>query len=117
MYAKRSFYLGKVQESASRRHPPPLIDEYAEKLAISLCEGCRTDETAAMLRTLVRHRSELCPTVRQLLIEVLQVSAEHITEFADQLAKDFDPLAPLKIVEVVDLRCAVREKGCPHEDH
>ena len=55
--------------------------------------------------------------MRQLLIEVLQVSAEHITEFADQLAKDFDPLAPLKIVEVVDLRCAVREKGCPHEDH
>ena len=98
MYAKRSFYLSKVQESASRRHPPPLFDEYAEELAISLCEGCRTDETAAMLRTLVRHRSELCPTVRQLLIEALQVVAEHAALFADQLAKDFDPFATLKIV-------------------
>ena len=99
MYAKRSFYLGKVQESASRRHPPPLIDEYAEELAISLCEGCRTDETAAMLRTLVRHRSELCPTVHLLLIEQLHALAGRVTEFAHQLSNELDDFATLKAVE------------------
>jgi len=115
MFPKDKVCFAKHQDSASRRHPPPPIDEFAEDLAAGLAEKFSND--AAKLGALVRHRNELDPTVRQLLIEVLQVSAEHITEFADQLAKDFDPLAPLKIVEVVDLRCAVREKGCPHEDH
>ena len=55
--------------------------------------------------------------MRQLLIEALQVRAEHAAAFADQLAKDFDPFATLKnrgVREVVNSRCGVKAKGRPH---
>ena len=93
--------LGKLQDGASKRHPPLTIDEFAEGLAVGLAEKFSSDVIAARLRALVRHRNELDPTVRQLLIEALKESAEHAAVFADQLAKDFDPFATLKIVESV----------------
>ena len=77
----------KVQErSKSTRHPPRLIDEYAESIAGRLDGGDLTDEIAAQLRTLVRHRSELCPAVRKFLIRKLHFAAQrNIGFFADQL--------------------------------
>ena len=100
MFPKHKGHLCKLQDSASKRHPPPPIDEFAEDLAADLAEKFSSDVIVAKLRALVRHRNELDPTVRQLLIEAL-VSAEHVAAFADQLATDFDPLATLKIVESV----------------
>ena len=101
MLPKNKGRFGKLQGGVSKRHPPPPIDEFAEDLAAGLAEKFSSDVIAAKLRALVRHRNELDPTVRQLLIEALQVSAEHAAVFADQLAKDFDPFATLKVVESV----------------
>jgi hypothetical protein len=85
-----------VQESFSKRHPPHLVDEHAESVAARLDCGDLTDEIAAQLRTLVRHRSELCPAVRELLITKLHLTArrniglaDQLTTFAAQLAADF----------------------------
>ena len=88
----------KVQEtSKSTRHPPWLIDEHAEEVAARLLGGCGlTDEIAAELRALVRHRDELCPAVREYLITKLHLTArrnsglaDQLTAFAAQLAADF----------------------------
>jgi hypothetical protein len=85
-----------VQESFSKRHPPHLVDEHAESVAARLDGGDLPDEIAAQLRTLVRHRSELCPAVRELLITKLHLTArrniglaDQLTTFAAQLAADF----------------------------
>lgn len=90
------------QETVSKRHPPHLVDEHAESVAARLDGGDLTDEIAAQLRTLVRHRSELCPTVRELLITKLHLTArrniglaDQLTTFAAQLAAGFfQQLAP-----------------------
>jgi hypothetical protein len=89
MYAKGNSHFDEVQGSASRRHPPPLIDEFAAEFAVSL-HGFPADETAAKLSALVRHRNDLSPEVRQLLIKALQVIAARATGFADQLTENFD---------------------------
>lgn len=98
MYSGRSYRSEKVQESASTRHPPPLIDEFAENFADSLAYEFPSDQTAAMLRALVRHREDISPEVRHLLVQALQALAARATELAIHLAEDFDALATLKIV-------------------
>jgi hypothetical protein len=102
MYTRGSHCSEKVQESASKRHPPPLIDEFAENLADSLAYEFPSDETAAKLRPLVRHRDDISPEVRQLLVQALQALAARATELANHLAKDFDASATLKIVKPLD---------------
>jgi hypothetical protein len=102
MHTRRSHRSEKVQESASKRHPPPLIDEFAENLIDSLAYEFPSDETAAMLRALVRHREDISPGVRQLLVQALQALAARATDFGNHLAKDFDASATLKIVKPLD---------------
>jgi hypothetical protein len=97
MLHKHRARFGKLQDSESKRHPPPPIDEFAQDLAAGLAEKFASDVVAAKLRALVRHRNELDPTVRKLLVQALELSAERVSAFADQL--NFDPLATLKIVE------------------
>ena len=61
MYPTCKIRTEQNQVSKSTRHPPPLIDEYAEEVSARLQGGIVTEEIAAQLRTLVRHRDELCP--------------------------------------------------------
>jgi hypothetical protein len=87
----------KVQEtSISKRHPPRVIDEYAEGVAARVTRAGPTNEIAAQLRALVRHRNELCPAVREYLITKLNFAARRNSRlapqlglFAAQLAGDF----------------------------
>jgi hypothetical protein len=86
MPAKARCYSEKDQERVSSRHPPPLIDDFAEDLADSLTNVFPSDdELLAQLRTLVRHRDEISPNVRQLLVNELQALAVRATEFANDL--------------------------------
>ena len=96
-------YCEEDQGRVSSRHPPPLIDDFAEDLADSLSNVFPSDdEMLAQLRALVRHRDEISPNVRQLLINELQALAARATEFAKDLAEYFDASAALKIVEPMD---------------
>jgi hypothetical protein len=95
MYARDRDVADQIQVCISKRHPPLLIDEHAESVAARL-DGDLTDEIAAQLRALVRHRSELCPAVREFLIIKLYLAVRHnialadqLTTFAAQLAADF----------------------------
>jgi hypothetical protein len=87
MPGKARCYSEKDQERVSSRHPPPLIDDFAEDLANSLTNVFPSDdEMLAQLRALVRHRDEIGPNVRQLLVNELQALAVRATEFANDLA-------------------------------
>jgi hypothetical protein len=96
MYPTGKIRTEQNQVSKSTRHPPLLIDEYAETVSARLQGGIVTDEIAAQLRTLVRHRDELCPAVRENLITNLHFAAQRngglalqLALFATQLAGDF----------------------------
>ena len=102
MFMKYGCRSEKVQGTVSKRHPPPLIDEFAEDLADRLADQFCSDEMGAKLRALVRHRNEISPTVRLLLIKELKALAARAIEFANDLAQDADVLATLQIVELVD---------------
>ena len=102
MSTKHGYRSEKVQGTVSKRHPPPLLDEYAEDVAERLADKFPSDEMGAKLRALVRHRNEMSPTVRLLLIKELKALAARATEFANQLAQDSDVLATLQIMEPVD---------------
>src|SRR5262245_39463484 len=91
----------KVQDSISKRHPPPLIDEFAEDLADRLTDQFPSNEIGAKLRAVVQHRNEMSPTVRLLLIKKLKALAARVIEFANHLAQDSDVLATLQIMEPV----------------
>jgi hypothetical protein len=102
MLTKARFCREKIQESVSGRHPPPLIDEFAEDVADRLADQFWSDDMGAKLRALVRHRNEISPTVRLLLIKELKALAARATEFANDLAQDANVLATLQIMELVD---------------
>jgi hypothetical protein len=95
MHARDKDVAEQIQVCISKGHPPLLIDEHAESVAARLDGGDLTDEIAAQLRTLVRHRTELCPVVREFLITKLHFTArrnmdlaDQFTAFAAQLAAD-----------------------------
>jgi hypothetical protein len=95
MYCTDKARADQLQVSKSKRHPPLLIDEHAESVAARVEGGDLTDEIAAQLRALVRHRSVLCPVVRAFLITKLHLKArrnmdlaDQFTAFAAQLAAD-----------------------------
>jgi hypothetical protein len=90
-----------VQECASDRHPPPLIDEFAADLT-ALVEACPANDTEAKLRALIRHREELSPAVRRLLVRALRALAERATKYATELGEDFDAFASMKTVEPLE---------------
>jgi hypothetical protein len=90
-------WLDKVQATSSKRHPPPLIDEFAEALTVDLSVRFFSDDIGSKLRALARHGGELDPTVRKRLITVLQIGAKRATDLADQLA-EFDEWARLKTI-------------------
>jgi hypothetical protein len=102
MRSKLNSYFDEVQGCASERHPPPLIDEFAEYLAVNFVDACLANDTPAKLRALIRHRDELSPAVRRLLIRALLALAERATKHATELAKDFDPFASMKTVEPLE---------------
>ena len=104
MYATHKIRTDQIQVSTSRRHPPLLIDEHAERVAARVACGGLTNEVAAQLRPLVRHRNELCAAVRAYLISKLRLAArryigcaDQLNGFADQLAADLSEMFALKI--------------------
>ena len=102
MPSQPNLYFDEVQGCASERHPPPLIDEFAEHLAVNFVDACLANDTPAKLRALIRHRDELSPAVRRLLIRALLALAERANKHATELAKDFDAFAPMKTVEPLE---------------
>jgi hypothetical protein len=86
MYRTDKIKTEQNQVSKSTRHPPLPIDEYAERVSDRLQSGIVTDEILAQLRTLVRHRDELCPAVRENLIIDLHFTAQRNSGHALQLA-------------------------------
>jgi hypothetical protein len=95
-------HFDEVQGCASERHPPPLIDEFAEYLAVNFVDACLANDTPAKLRALTRHRDDLSPAVRRLLVEALLALAERATNHATDLAKDFDAFPSMKTVEPLE---------------
>jgi hypothetical protein len=68
------------------RHPPHLLDEYAENVALRLADQFKTDDFAARLRAIVRHCRDVDPKVRECLVKALLLSAKRAIDFANQLA-------------------------------
>jgi hypothetical protein len=96
MYRRDKNTTDQIQVCISKRHPPLLIDEQAERVSGRVKSGILTDDIAAQLRALVRHRDELCPAVREYLIRRLHFTARRnsglalqLAVFAAQLAGDF----------------------------
>jgi len=87
MHVRSKSQLYKGQDSVSKRHPPPLIDEFAEDLAVSLAYEFPSDQMPAKLRAFARHREDISPEVRQLLVKELQALAARATERANHLAR------------------------------
>ena len=81
-----------VQVSVGQRHPPHLLDEYVQSVALRLADQFTTNDFAATLRAIVRHRHDVDPTVREFLISVLLLSAERAINSAHQLADCTKPL-------------------------
>jgi hypothetical protein len=102
MPSKLNSHFDEVQGCASERHPPPLIDEFAEGLAVNFVDPCLANDTPAKLRALIRHRDEIGPAARQLLVRALLALAERATKHATELAKDFDAFASMKTVEPLE---------------
>jgi hypothetical protein len=86
MFMKNRQRRGIGQESVSQRHPPHLLDEYAENVALRLANQFKTDDFAATLRAIVRHCRDVDPKVRECLVKALQLSAKRAIDFANQLA-------------------------------
>ena len=98
-----------LPESVSNRHPPDLIDEFAEELAYSLPAQFPNEEMAAKLRAYVRHRNDMDPNVRLLLVKELQALARRASGCANQLAEGLDVSAILRVVEPRDEHHHTRE--------
>jgi hypothetical protein len=87
-----------LRESVSSRHPPDLIDEFAEDLAYSLAAEFPNKDMAAKLRTLVRSRNEMDPNVRRLLAKKLHALARRASGYANQLTTELDMITELEVI-------------------
>jgi hypothetical protein len=117
MHAENGSRQPKVQElreSVSTRHPPHLIDDFAEDLAYRLPDQFPSEEMAAKLNAYVRHRNDINPHVRLLLVRELQAVARRASGYANQLAKGLEVSSSIRVVEAEDERHHTRAPTEPH---
>jgi hypothetical protein len=111
MFMKNRQRRGMVQESISRRHPPHLLDEYSEHVALSLVNQFKNDDFGSRLQAIVRHCHDVDPMVRRFLAKALLLSAKRAIDFANQLAAYNAPKHP------VTTEAPLNGQGSQHSNH